>query len=581
MTAPSVLLLPSTGPQAPEKPALLYLHALRWAWGFVAAHWIEHLTLLLMGVLFIAPFVWMIGMSLETDDEATGTTSFPAVPVFRGDSPYVLKTPPVDRPSTAAADVWERVYPALISEAQSRIANMPLPRGALSGDGAALRHAGAIEAVRRGIARLNNDLWIDPHPDAQILRHFHESLADSDLSSSLQASLGYLELGGIEIRSLSGHVNAVGQEAPLWTVVSGNAQLIASGSGTQVLRYHFQSPSDPPVILRAQFDAAITAAQLHRMVVSYHGDASWHRIDAHLELGNRAYASDETTYLAQHRSASLLLQPPTFEDRTLSPRKWVPIKPIESAPISSPPTYARLTLILRPSSTARAIWGKVQRNYERAFRSVPFWSYVGNSLLLVVLQVGGALFSSGFVGYAFARLHWPGRSIALAILLATMMLPAQVTMIPSFLIWRALGWYNTLNPLWIGAWLGNAFFIFLMVQSMRAIPRELDEAARIDGMSALQTWWYVIMPQVKPTLAAIAIMTFIGAWNDFMGPLIMLRDQTKFPLSLGLFSMRLDAGTDWPLVMAGNLLMTLPVIVIFLLFQRYFIEGVTVTGIKG
>ncbi|MGN6627058.1 MAG: carbohydrate ABC transporter permease, partial [Tepidisphaeraceae bacterium] len=144
-----------------------------------------------------------------------------------------------------------------------------------------------------------------------------------------------------------------------------------------------------------------------------------------------------------------------------------------------------------------------------------------------------------------------------------------------------LGWYNTLNPLWVGAWLGNAFFIFLMVQHMRTIPKELDEAARIDGMNALQTWWYVIMPQVKPTLASIAILTFMGAWNEFMGPLIMLRDQSKFPLSLGLFSMRLDAGTDWPLIMAGNLMMTLPVIVIFFIFQRYFIEGVTVTGMKG
>jgi multiple sugar transport system permease protein len=238
-------------------------------------------------------------------------------------------------------------------------------------------------------------------------------------------------------------------------------------------------------------------------------------------------------------------------------------------------------LFIRPSSTLGAICGKVERNYGRAFRSIPFWTYVGNSVLLVVLQLVGALFSSSFVAYAFARLQWPGRALAFGILLSTMMIPGQVTMIPSFVIWRSLGWYNTLNPLWVPAWFGSAFFIFLMTQNMKTIPRELEEAARIDGLNAIQTWWYVILPLVKPTLAAIAIMVFMGAWNDFMGPLVMLRDQSRFPLSLGLFSMNLDQGGDSTLIMAGNMLMTLPVILIFFLFQRYFIEGVNVTGMKG
>ena len=137
--------------------------------------------------------------------------------------------------------------------------------------------------------------------------------------------------------------------------------------------------------------------------------------------------------------------------------------------------------------------------------------------------------------------------------------------------------------MWVPSWFGTAFFVFLMVQHMRTIPRELEEAARIDGLNALQSWYYIILPQVKPTLAAIAILSFMGAWNEFMGPLIYLRDQSKFPLSLGLFGMRLDAttGADWTMMMAGNVLMTLPVIVIFFIFQRYFIQGMTVTGMKG
>jgi ABC-type glycerol-3-phosphate transport system permease component len=277
-----------------------------------------------------------------------------------------------------------------------------------------------------------------------------------------------------------------------------------------------------------------------------------------------------------------LLQPPGFEDDTYLPKTWIPLNPIaEAIAPGHAANDATLRLIIRPSSVWRAVYGKMQRNYQRAFRSVPFWTYVENSLLLVILQVAGALLSTSFVAYAFARLNWPGRGVALAILLSTMMLPGQVTMVPSFLIWKFLGWYNTLNPLWVGAWFGNAFFIFLMIQFIRTIPRELDEAARIDGLNAVQTWWYVILPQLKPPLAAIAILTFMGAWNEFTGPLIMLRDQRLFPLSLGLFGMRVDQGGDWAMIMAGNMLMVLPVIVIFFLFQRYFIEGVTVTGIKG
>jgi multiple sugar transport system permease protein len=239
---------------------------------------------------------------------------------------------------------------------------------------------------------------------------------------------------------------------------------------------------------------------------------------------------------------------------------------------------------ITPSSTLAAIWGKVRRNYDNVFESVPFWRYVTNSLMVVILATLGTLFSSAFVAYAFARLHWPGRAVAFAILLSTMMLPAQVTMIPSFIVWKSAHLYNTLCPLWLPAWFGTAFFIFLMTQHMRTLPRELEEAARIDGASVLRTWAQIILPQTKPALAAIAIMVFMASWNDFMTPLVYLRDQSKFPLSLGLYGLRLDApegGIDWTRIMAGNVMMTAPVVFVFFLFQRYFIQGMTMSGMKG
>jgi multiple sugar transport system permease protein len=312
--------------------------------------------------------------------------------------------------------------------------------------------------------------------------------------------------------------------------------------------------------------------------VAFRPDDSWHGLTATLDVGGTHWTSTRTTYLAQNRALSVSFQPPSFDDTTLRARTWVLLQ--DSGP-SPRKRDARLELTLAPSSTATAMFAKVTRNYRRAFDSVPFLQYVGNSVLLVALSMAGFLFSSAFVAYAFARLSWPGRSVALVLLLSTMMIPSQVTMVPSFLVWKRLGWYDTLNPLWVPAWFGSAFFIFLMIQHMKTIPKELEEAARIDGLGIIKTWWYVIVPQLRPTLAAIAIMSFMGTWNEFMGPLIYLRDQTKFPLSLGLFGMRVDQAADWSMLMAANMLMTIPSIIVFFAFQRYFIEGMTATGMKG
>ncbi len=576
MTVPDVRHATSVLPLHYQRPLRSRL------WRLVVDHWVIHLTLITLAGLFVLPFLWMIGMSLKTDDEATNTALFPSVPTFCGVSPYVVEPAAIERPAGVSAARWNGILPQLTQVVEASMSKLPLPLGTPSDSGEKLYRAAETEAITRGLSRLDARLWTRADGDGTVVAAFRDGVTNAELSALLADRLSRLELSGVQIRSLTGHVVQVGEpgQAGEWKVLAGDADLVPIGGNGLMLRYRFANPSSAPVVVRYDFDATVTPEELHRLIVSYVGDASWNRINAEVQLGEQRYVSEQSTYVAESRGASIIFQPPTFQDQTLEPRNWVALRPTERA-AGLGPTRASVTLTLSPSSTVRAVYGKLERNYARAFKSVPFWTYLLNSVELVVLQLGGALFSSAFVGYAFARLNWPGRSVAMGILLATMMLPGQVTMIPSFLIWRSLGWYNTLTPLWIVAWLGNSFFIFLMVQHMRTIPRELDEAAKIDGMSALQTWWYVIVPQVKPTLAAIAIMTFMGAWNDFMGPLIMLRDQAKFPLSLGLFSMRLDSGDDWSLIMAGNLLMTLPVVLIFFLFQRYFIEGVTVTGMKG
>lgn len=228
-------------------------------------------------------------------------------------------------------------------------------------------------------------------------------------------------------------------------------------------------------------------------------------------------------------------------------------------------------------------------NYRDAFMYqsdklgyIPFLVYGRNTLLICILVVTGTLVSNSLVAYAFARLRWPGRDFAFAVTLATMMVPFPVTMVPIFGLFRDLGWIGTFRPLWVPAWFGSAFNIFLLRQFFRTLPFELSEAARIDGCSEWAIFRQIIMPLSKPALAVVALFTFMGTWNDFLGPLIYLLDQKTFTLSLGLqFYQSQNGGTQWNLLMAASTIVIAPIIVLFFFAQKQFIQGIAVTGLKG
>jgi ABC-type glycerol-3-phosphate transport system permease component len=228
------------------------------------------------------------------------------------------------------------------------------------------------------------------------------------------------------------------------------------------------------------------------------------------------------------------------------------------------------------------------------FGRLPNWiRWTANTTIITVMAVIGKVLSTTLVAYAFARLRWRGRDTLFAVVLATMMIPSVVTMIPSFIVFSKLpafgfqgsqNWINTFLPLTVPAFTGDAFFIFLMRQQMRGIPMELSEAAKIDGASEFRIWWNVIVPLVKPVMAVVAIFTFQAAWEDFMGPLLYLQSESKYTLQLGLRQFEAAAGgaPAWNELMAASLVVMIPVIVIFLIFQKYFIEGVQIAGsLKG
>jgi multiple sugar transport system permease protein len=226
------------------------------------------------------------------------------------------------------------------------------------------------------------------------------------------------------------------------------------------------------------------------------------------------------------------------------------------------------------------VWADVCQNFKSAQEFIPFWLWIGNTLQVTVLNVTFSILSCSFVAYGFSRIRWRGRDTVFILVLATMMLPAQVTMIPVFLIFNEIGWYNTLKPLWVPALFGNAFNIFLLRQFMMTIPADLEDAAKIDGCGHFRIYSTIVLPLIKPALAVVAVNVFRGAWNDFLGPYIYINTKDKMTIALGLQWFKSEHLTLYGEMMATSLVMTLPIIVIFFFCQRYMIQGISLTGIK-
>lgn len=222
------------------------------------------------------------------------------------------------------------------------------------------------------------------------------------------------------------------------------------------------------------------------------------------------------------------------------------------------------------------------QNYHDALTDQPFGLYFRNTAIVTFTSLVGTLLSAALVGYGFARLRAPGKSFLFILVLSTLILPSQVTIIPRFILFTKLHWVNTFAPLIVPSFFGAAFNIFLLRQFFMTIPRDMDEAAILDGAGYLQIWWRIMLPLSLPALGIIAIFHFIYTWNDFFDPLIYLNNNNVWTLSLGLAGFTASyGGSVYNLLMAATLVAVLPCIVLFFIAQRYFVQGIVVTGVKG
>lgn len=280
-----------------------------------------------------------------------------------------------------------------------------------------------------------------------------------------------------------------------------------------------------------------------------------------------------------------------YETPILMPRGWRKalryVLLVLAAGVFIAPAFWMLSASLKPEYEIFAsppVWWPVAprwQNFSEALTALPFGRFAVNTLIIALSSIVGHLLSCSVVAYGFARLNAPGKGFWFVLMLSTLMLPYPVTMVPLYILFSRLGWVNSFAPLILPAFFGNAFYIFLLRQSFKQIPPDLEDAAKMDGAGTLQVLWNIILPLSRPALATVAIFTFQAAWNDFLAPLIFLHEQSKYTLMLGLSFFRGTYQVNWAYLMASSLVITLPLIVLFFFAQRSFIQGVGFTGTKA
>ena len=524
-------------------------------------------------LLFAWPFIWMVGTSIKLEREVLSNRSgvLPERPIPQSKSPYLDERifVPVDGPHRDEAiaileeQLRSHVWP---SNVDPEFARKQTARG----------------IYQRLLGSIPYERWSE---SSETLRATLTAAITPDLIDSVSGELRRVfAIGQLRARSTElqeDQLVPASDAATKW-IVAGPGALSQKGSAAE-FSYEFSSANK--VTLSQTFTTSFPIERLRRLQFYFQPDDSWNALSMTVEKLGHRFVSERAIYLADHNWQVATWQERSADDSLTKIKTWTLLKDARQSTVHGP-NEIRIMLELHRNSVLGAWLAKIWRNYRLTLDYVPFWRYVGTGLFLVILNLIGTLFSCSLAAYAFARLQWPGRGICFAALLGTMMIPAQVTMIPQFLIMQKLGWYNTLKPLWVMSFFGSAFSIFLLREFLKGIPRDLEDAARLDGCGFLRIYWHIMLPLVRPTLVVIAIFTFLATWNDFMGPLIYLSDQRLYPLSFGLYAFQIQSlqpGTSAGIgmLMAGSLLMMLPVIAIFFFAQRYFLQGVTLTGMKG
>ncbi len=536
----------------------------------------------------MVPLLWLLSSSFKTADEvfAAPIQWLPKLPPRITSSPYIVTDvyPKIKKPASVDPETWKTLQPELEQVIWNNVQVHISKNSQLS---TSLQTTELQTEMTKGIwkqhvATLLPEVWNGTAES--IIKEVENSIIPETINTILKSVYREVALGTIEIEDLE--FNRTEVESVMWDTDSDTGQQIHEADHEELiaaLSYNFQDENN--IRLTTTIKSPIPIDSIRRIILPVRGDASYHHLSLSVSVNGTTYQPTRPFVLNTAQSENTIWRlhgiPGELESSHIPMQQFVSKQELLKSEAPGPDTENILSLQLtihRPSYLS-IVWDKLTTNYRNLWKSVPYNRYFINSVFIATASTLLTLFFCSLAGYAFAKYQFRGKTILFGILLASMMIPFQVLLVPLFGLMYDIGWLNSYKAIIIPFSVG-AFGVFLMRQFIVTIPSELLDAARIDGCSEFGIYYRIVLPIIKPALGALTIYSFLSSWNGYLWPLIVLRDEAKYTLPIGLANLIGIYRQDYGMLMAGTLLSLLPIVVLFLAMQREFVQGITLGGVK-
>ncbi len=536
----------------------------------------------------MVPLLWLLSSSFKTADEvfAAPIQWLPKLPPRITSSPYIVTDvyPKIKKPASVDPETWKTLQPELEQVIWNNVQVHISKNSQLS---TSLQTTELQTEMTKGIwkqhvATLLPEVWNGTAES--IIKEVENSIIPETINTILKSVYREVALGTIEIEDLE--FNRTEVESVMWDTDSDTGQQIHEADHEELiaaLSYNFQDENN--MRLTTTIKSPIPIDSIRRIILPVRGDASYHHLSLSVSVNGTTYQPTRPFVLSTAQSEDTIWRlhgiPSELESSHIPMQQFVSKQELLKSEAPGPDTENILSLQLtihRPSYLS-IVWDKLTTNYRNLWKSVPYNRYFINSVFIATASTLLTLFFCSLAGYAFAKYQFRGKTILFGILLASMMIPFQVLLVPLFGLMYDIGWLNSYKAIIIPFSVG-AFGVFLMRQFIVTIPSELLDAARIDGCSEFGIYYRIVLPIIKPALGALTIYSFLSSWNGYLWPLIVLRDEAKYTLPIGLANLIGIYRQDYGMLMAGTLLSLLPIVVLFLAMQREFVQGITLGGVK-
>ena len=549
--------------------------------------------LLLVAAAFctMIPLLWLLTSSFKTANEifAVPIQWFPSFPPRVTSSPYIVENayPKIEKPTAVDKTVWKTLQPELTQaiwmETQTHIAanaqfSNHVPSEKLQTE--------ITEGLwQQLVTSLPDEVW--DGKKVSIVNQVQDAVIPEMVDTIWSSVYREVAIGTLQIEDLD--FNRTPMETVEWKVTSDTGTRIRPSVDTQTvasLSYDFRDSNTR--YISATIPTPVPIDRIRRITLPIRGDASYHQLSLAVSVPNKSGNSVTFQPTRPYILESALWKdavwrlhgiPGELESSHIIMTQVETGPTVESTSNTQVGNLLHLQLTIHQPSYLSIVWDKLTSNYRNLWKTVPYGRYFINSVFIATASTLLTLFFCSLGGYAFAKYQFRGQKVLFGILLASMMVPFQVLLVPLFGLMYDIGWLNSYKAIVIPFSVG-AFGVFLMRQFIVTIPSELLDAARIDGCSEFGIYYRIVLPIIKPALGALTIYSFLGSWNGYLWPLIILRDEAKYTLPIGLANLVGIYRQDYGMLMAGTLLSLMPIVILFLAMQREFVQGITLGSVK-